>query len=128
MMDPLMALWGLCLFSPLILWGADKVWEGRKARRYAQAVRCRPPGLPRDRPSLEQLVADLRRLEEEYRKVEGSNPPAKVQRLRAISMAYDDVLCECCLALGLPPPEERPLSGVDRLQAECELARHGLTW
>ncbi|MCE0485282.1 hypothetical protein [Ornithinimicrobium sediminis] len=132
-MDPLLTIWGLCLLSPVIMWGGDKVMQARRSRRPTRAARPgdsaqRVPGLPRERPSLERLVADLHRLEREYRRVECSEPPAKAQRLRAISLAYDDVLCECCLALGLPPPPQRPLSGVDRIQAECELARHGLTW
>ncbi|MBA2694678.1 MAG: hypothetical protein H0U62_02240, partial [Actinobacteria bacterium] len=80
------------------------------------------------RPSLERLVADLRRLEADLRRIESSDLPAKMQRLQAVSLAYDDVLCECCLALGLPEPAQRPFRGVDRLHAELELARHGLTW
>jgi hypothetical protein len=128
MMDPLLTLWVLCVLSPLIFWCAERAGRALRARRRAKVAHGTAPGLPRDRPSLEVLVADLRRLELSYRDVESSNPPAKAARLRAISLAYDDVLCESCLALGLPPPPTRPLSGVDRLEAECELARHGLTW
>ncbi len=86
------------------------------------------PGLPRDHPSLQRLVADLQRLEDEYSRIERSDLPAKVHRLQAVSLAYDDVLCECCGALGLPPPTERPMRSIDRLEAQVELARHGLTW
>lgn len=131
-MDMLLTFWSLCLLSPVIYWGLRR--GGRRLR-----VRCRtrrrwvadpgpPPRLTRDRPPLERLVADLHRLEEDFRRIERTNPPAKMLRLQAVSLAYDDVLCECCLALGLPEPADRPLRGVDRLQAECELARHGLTW
>lgn len=84
--------------------------------------------LTRDQPSLERLVADLARLERDFRRIEGSNPPHKMQRLQMVSLAYDDVLCECCRTLGLPEPTTRPLGPVDRIQTQCELARHGLTW
>ncbi len=77
---------------------------------------------------LPRLVDDLRRLEQEYLRIERSNSPAKAARLRALNLAYDDTLRECCLALGLPEPGERPLSGLTRLQTEAELAQHGLVW
>jgi len=84
--------------------------------------------LTRDQPSLERLVADLSRLERDFRRIEATNPPHKMQRLQMVSLAYDDVLCECCRTLGLPEPSTRPLHPVDRIQTQCELARHGLTW
>lgn len=77
---------------------------------------------------LKRLVADLGRLEREYVKIERSDPPAKAARLRAVSLAYDDTLRDCCRVLGLPPPAERPLSGLARLQTEAELAQRGLVW
>lgn len=131
-MDMLFTFWSLCLLSPVIYWflrRAGRRWHQRRLelRRWV-VTPGPPPRLSRDRPSLERLVADLQRLEEDFRRIERSNPPAKMVRLQAVSLAYDDVLCECCLALGLPEPGERPFRGVDRLQAECELARHGLTW
>jgi len=86
------------------------------------------PMLTRDQPSLERLVGDLARLERDFRRIEATNPPHKMQRLQMVSLAYDDVLCECCRTLGLPEPTTRPLAPVDRIQTQCELARHGLTW
>jgi len=89
---------------------------------------------PKQRPdaatprTLHRLVDDLRRIEHEYIRVERSNSPAKAARLRALNLAYDDTLRECCLALGLPEPGERPLSGLVRLQTEAELVQHGLMW
>jgi hypothetical protein len=77
---------------------------------------------------LHRLVDDLHRLEHEYIRIERSDSPAKAARLRAVNLAYDDTLRECCLALGLPEPSERPLSGLLRLQTEAELAQHGLVW
>lgn len=79
-------------------------------------------------PTLERLVDDLRRLESEYRRIERSDLPAKSVRLRAVSLAYDDTLRACCLALELPEPEPAPLSSLARLRTEAELAQHGLTW
>lgn len=79
-------------------------------------------------PTLERLVNDLRRLESDYRRIERSDLPAKAVRLRAVSLAYDDTLRACCLALELPEPEPAPLSSLARLRTEAELAQHGLTW
>jgi hypothetical protein len=98
-------------------------------RRAARSRRALRPGQAastgRDLP---RLVEDLHRLEHEYIRIERSNSPAKAARLRAVNLAYDDTLRECCLALGLPEPGERPLSGLARLQTEAELAQHGLVW
>lgn len=121
-------LYLLCLVSPLLFWVSDR-WRARRA-----ASRCLTPvpgaaqGISRDRPALESLVADLQRLEQQYQRIDADNPPAKMQRLTAVSLAYDDVLGECCSALGLPPPTERPLSSGQRLLTESELALRGLTW
>ncbi len=117
-----------CLFSPALFWGADRLRRRRSARRRAAPSRSAAPGLPRPSPSLETLVADLHRLERTFREIEAGDAPAKWQRLRAVSLAYDDVLAECCLALGLPVAQERPLSALQRLYAESELAMAGLTW
>jgi hypothetical protein len=87
----------------------------------------RRPAAPLGRDLL-RLVDDLHRLEHEYSRIERSDSPAKAARLRAVNLAYDDTLRECCLALGLPEPGERPLSGLLRLQTEAELAQHGLVW
>ncbi len=78
--------------------------------------------------NLGRLVDDLRRLEAEYIKIERSDLPARAARLRAVALAYDDTLRACCLAIGLPEPDERPLSGLMRLQTEAELAQRGLVW
>ncbi len=96
--------------------------------RPDRAVAARPAPPRPTGPSLERLVEDLRRLEAEYRRIERSEQAARAHRMRAVSLAYDDTLCECCRALGLPPPSRCPLSSWDRVQAEVELARHGLTW
>jgi hypothetical protein len=127
-MGTLVMLAAMCAAPAVVFYGLDKglSWLGSYDGKRPAASAA--PGLPRDHPSLQQLVADLQRLEDEYRRIEHSDLPAKVHRLQAVSMAYDDVLCECCSALGLPPPAERPLRSIDRLEAQVELARHGLTW
>ena len=76
-------------------------WWGRPAK----------PVPPADvERSLERLVADLRRLEREYQRIESSNELGRASRLRAIGMAYDDTLRARCRAVGLEAPERSPLS------------------
>jgi hypothetical protein len=79
-------------------------------------------------PSLERLVADLRRLEGDYRRIEASDLPGRAARLRTVTLAYDDTLRACCTALDLPQPDRPPLSPLVRLQTEAALAQRGLTW
>ncbi len=78
-------------------------------------------------PTLERLAADLRRLSAEYRRIDASDLPARVSRLRTVTLAYDDTLRACCTAVGVaaPPP---PMSTLDRLQTEATLAQSGVTW
>ena len=79
--------------------------------------------------SLELLVADLRRLEREFRRTEqDSDVSYRTARLQAISLAYDDTLLLCCRLLDVPEPERPPWTPVTRLQIEAELARAGLDW
>lgn len=97
-----------------------------------QAPRPLLPGRRRRAPDpapapLERLVADLRRLEQDYRRIEASDLPGRVGRLRTVALAYDDVLRACCRALDLPEPAD-PLSSWDRLQTEAALAQQGVTW
>ena len=102
-----------------------------KAVRWSRKRRLRRPRLavaPSAGRQLHRLVDDLHRIEGQYILVERSDTPAKAARLRALNLAYDDTLRECCLALGLPEPGERPLSGLLRLQTEAELAQRGLVW
>jgi hypothetical protein len=114
----------LCVGPAAIVWlvvkgfGWFSNWPG-PGRRAA-------PAAPMN--SLQRLVDDLRRIEREYLRVEASDLPARAARLRAINLAYDDTLRACCHELGLPEPDERPLSGVVRLQTEAELSQHGLVW
>ena len=91
-------------------------------------LRRRAPESAADR-SLELLVADLRRLEREFRRTEqDSDVSYRTARLQAISLAYDDTLLLCCRLLEVPEPERPPWTPVTRLQIEAELARAGLDW
>ena len=92
----------------------------RRRRRQEEACSDR---------SLELLVADLRRLEREFRRTEQDSDVAyRTARLQAISLAYDDTLLLCCRLLDVPEPERPPWTPVTRLQIEAELARAGLDW
>jgi len=101
-------------------------WRERWNRYWGRPGRPVPPADVER--SLERLVADLRRLEQEYRRIESSNELGRASRLRAIGMAYDDTLRACCRTVGLPAPERSPLSSIHRLQTEAALAQAGVTW
>ena len=113
---------GLVVLSPAAFgdrWRAGRSWWRRsRGREEATAER-----------SLELLVADLRRLEREFRRTEQDTDVAyRTARLQAISLAYDDTLLLCCRLLDLPEPDRPPWSPVTRLQIEAELAMAGLDW
>ena len=107
----------------LAFWAAALAVErlGRRPRR------ARGTRVAAGRP-LERLVADLRRLEEDYSRIQRSEEPHRAKRLRAIGLAYDDTLRDCCRAVGLPEPSPPPLSAVSRLQTEAALAQSGVRW
>ena len=79
-------------------------------------------------PPIEQLVADLRRLERDYSRIECSDLPRRAVRLQGVSLAYDDTLCACATALEIPWTQRPPFDAVQRLQIEATLAQHGLVW
>lgn len=144
-MDVLLTFWVLCLVSPVLAWVYRRfrlraLRRAERAKDQSRVVHSQAPGSPfaksaglaprmsRDPQSLERLVADLSRLERQFATMEASDAPNKMMRMQAVSLAYDDVLCECCAMLGLATPQGRPLASVDRMQTECELVRHGLSW
>lgn len=118
-------LWVLLSALPALAlraaWAALQRWtrgEGWGRERQASAER-----------SLELLVGDLRRLEDEFRRTESApDVPYRGARLQALSLAYDDTLRLCCRVLDVPEPERPPWPPVTRLQIEAELARAGLDW
>lgn len=118
----------LCAVPALAFLGLVRVVEWWSRVDVLPWRRTAAVGAPRAYgPPLQRIVSDLRRLEQEYLQVERSDVPAKAFRLQAVSLAYDDTLVEACRVLELPPPQ-RPLSAVDRVQAQAELARAGLSW
>ena len=104
-------------------WRGSRSWSWRR-----WSWRREPERTAADR-SLELLVADLRRLEREFRRTEqDSDLSYRSARLQAISLAYDDTLLLCCRLLEVPEPDRPPWSPVTRLHIEAELARAGLDW
>ena len=118
-------LWVLLSALPAVafraMWAGLQRWttgDGWRRRQQSAAER-----------SLELLVADLRRLEDEFRRTEvAPDVPYRGARLQALSLAYDDTLRLCCRLLDVPEPERPPWPPVTRLQIEAELARAGLDW
>jgi hypothetical protein len=95
-------------------------WARGGTRRRAAPAPAGPP--------IERLVSDLRRLEQDYARIERSDLPRRAVRLQGVGLAYDDALCACCAALEIPWSGRRPLDAVERLQIEATLAQHGLVW
>ena len=77
---------------------------------------------------VERLAADLHRLAVHIDTIERSQEMHRVARLRAASLAYDDVLLSACRTLEVEVPETTPLHPVERLQTEAALAQAGLVW
>jgi hypothetical protein len=77
---------------------------------------------------VERLAADLHRLAVHIDTIERSQEMHRVARLRAASLAYDDVLLSACRTLEVEVPEGTPLHPVERLQTEAALAQAGLVW
>ena len=116
--------WVLLSATPALVFRAG--WAA--IQRWASADGWRRRDEPTAERSLELLVADLRRLEDEFRRTESAEVPYLSARLKALSLAYDDTLRACCLLLDLPEPDRPPWTPVTRLQVEAELARAGLDW
>ncbi len=119
---PALAVYAVLVATPvLVLLAAGRaleLWCGSYPPRSTR----RPGGAP-----VERLVGDLRRLEQDYRRIAASDMPARVARMRTVALAYDDTLHSCCRALGLPEPL-RPLTALGRLQTEAALSQQGLVW
>lgn len=113
-----------CVAPAAILVGCDK------AVRAWIGPRRSPAGTPTPAPrDIARLSGDLTRLYAELDVLRASRAAARVHRLRATTLAYDDVLEACCTALqvtdGLP---EREWSSVERLEVEATLEDAGLRW
>jgi hypothetical protein len=118
----LVAVGGPCLLPSLLqAWSRLPVIGARRSARRPTVAG----------PPIERLGRDLHRLAEDYDRTELANEPGKLTRLRATSMAYDDLLVAACTALDVPaPPRDGHalLDPLDRLTLEAELARAGLSW
>ncbi|GGB27869.1 hypothetical protein GCM10011492_17620 [Flexivirga endophytica] len=114
----------VCVAPAALLVAADKAVHHWIMPRPAK--RRGPSPVPRD---IGRLSADLTRLYAELDVLRSSQAAARVHRLRATTLAYDDVLESCCTALqvddGLPP---REWSSVERLEVEATLEEAGLRW
>ena len=98
---------------------------------HAEALLDRMLPQRRQRPlvqPVERLAADLHRLAVHIDTIERSQEMHRVARLRAASLAYDDVLLSACRTLEVEVPETTPLHPVERLQTEAALAQAGLVW
>jgi hypothetical protein len=78
-------------------------------------------------PPIEQIAADLRRLNHERRQQVGQGPaPGRGVRSRALTAAYIDVLTTACQVLEVVPPQLRAdgrvtRGEIDRVEAELRL-------
>lgn len=97
--------------------------RGERRPRRGTGAGSQPVG-----PPIERLVADLRRLGQDYSRIADSDLPRRALRLQSVTLAYDDTLCACCTALEIPAPGRPPLDPVQRLEVEATLAQRGLTW
>jgi hypothetical protein len=115
---------------PVVLAWALFVALERTPSWHRRSVRdARLPGCP-SRP-IERLGRDLHRLSMDFDRAEHANEPHKAARLRATSLAYDDLLLAAAGALDVPVPlraGHELLHPIDRLTVEAELARAGLSW
>lgn len=115
---------GACVAPAAVLLACDKAvraWTGPR-----RSTRTTPAPAPRD---IARLSSDLTRLYAELDVLRVSKAAARVHRMRATTLAYDDVLESCCTALqvdeGLPP---REWSSIERLEVEATLEEAGLRW
>ena len=116
MLSPAAAFWAA-------YWGWEALARADAPRWWARRKVARPQG-----PPIERIGADLHRLSAEISRIESSDQPAKAARMRAVALAYDDVLVLACRTLDLEAPARPPLAPLERLEAEAALAREGLVW
>jgi hypothetical protein len=105
-------------------WSARLVFGS--ARLPALRRRRTDPAPPQRRP-IEVVAADLRRLARQLERVPAGAPMA---RRRGLQAAYDDVLVEAALQLGVPqtltaPPDGRSRDA-ERLRLQAALSAAGL--
>lgn len=113
-----------CVAPAAILLACDKA-----VHAWVEPRRSHTPGPAPAERDIARLSTDLTRLYAELDVLRTSQAAARVHRMRATTLAYDDVLESCCTALqvadGLP---EREWSSVERLEVEATLEEAGLRW
>jgi hypothetical protein len=96
---------------------------------FGHALGVRRIPVPPTAPPIEQICADLHRINAEIARVLADpRLPARHHRLLAASWAYDAALRDACRAVGVEPPPRQRLDQVERLQTEAALTEHGVTW
>src|SRR3954453_9133559 len=126
-LESLVLLTAVVVGGPCLLPGLLRVWS-RLPVRGARGAARRPAA---SNPPIERLGRDLHRLAADYERTEQANQPGKLNRLRATSIAYDDLLVAASTALDVPAPPRTGhalLDPLDRITLEAELARAGLSW
>jgi hypothetical protein len=118
--------------------GSEKPRERRRdrAERPDQQGRtelpgARPVAIPISaqfvRPNCDRYRTDLLRLSYTHDRLEIAEIPGRALRLRAVEMAYDDILRDACVAFELERPPDH-LDSVTRVQVEADLLTAGLRW
>lgn len=90
----------------------------------------RAAGRPRPGPADALLLElELARIAERLQHEYISEQPAKAERIRCWTLAYDRVLIELCESCSMPPPRSvPPLSAAERFTVEHALVGSGRTW
>lgn len=125
-MGPVAGYAVLCAAPALAFW---VLVRGLRWLSQTDRLPWEPAGVwkPANRP-IQQLAADLRRLDKQRRLTGSTSQPARKRRLTAVELAYDDVLLSCCAALDVPMLGHPPLSDQQRVNTEIALREAGLRW
>ncbi len=106
---------------------AAAVVGGLRFGRWVRSRQPQPVALP---PPIEQIAADLRRLNRRrYELKDQQTRPGLALRTRALSAAYSDVLITACHALDVVPPQMGASGSIgpgEMARVESELSARGL--
>jgi hypothetical protein len=119
----ILVLVGLCAIPAVVFVGFERslTWFCNYNGRSSRAE-------PDPEAVLDDCRQSLRRLSREHAMVlVAEHLPAKVSRLRALELAYDDTLARACRALQIEDSTS-PIRGAARAQTEAELMVRGFTW
>ncbi|MDN5930497.1 MAG: hypothetical protein L0I24_05465 [Pseudonocardia sp.] len=104
------ALLGLLLYLVIAVAPTLVLWFALRVLPAAVSAVVERRRAPPQAPSLEQVVADLRRLRREIR---GAPQRTRVRQVALVS-AYDDVLLQVCDVVGVDEPPLATATGGDR--------------